>query len=356
LAKIVNEVPQFVEPETRASFGLRLKEAFNGVSQTQIARQLGLSNSAVNNYVEGRIPAAEMLVKIANLTGYSIHWLITGEGPKRIYDRQVRCQTLMLFNEMGGSAKSASAAILAMEFAKRGYQTLLVDAPAGSCAQILYGPPITFGTSDVKHGTKRISPRDKTRKHIQKGRMFFETEIPELHICVSDETDKSLLVHHGIRNFKLDVECIKREYDFVVLDTTVSPFEPLNLFNFSLVPAAQILIPVRASSVYLSGLELTLELFQEAQQYMPDIQLLGAFLTMFYPSRKVSLITADKLNGLLPGKVLKTKIHESEDLAGLGIYSQSELVNKKSLGFVQYSRLADEVLNLMGKPRKTEAR
>lgn len=355
MAESVNKNPRSVGPADKAGFGVRLREAFPGASQTQIARQLDLSNSAVNNYVEGRIPPAEMLVKIADLTGYSIHWLITGEGPRRIYERQVRCQTLMLVNETGGSAKSASATILAMEFAKRGYRTLLIDTPDGPCAQILFGPPVSLGWSADSSGKKRISsPDDKPRKPIRKWRMFFETELSELHLCVSRDADKSLLVHHGAQSFELQAENIKREYDFVVLDTTVSPFEPLNLFNLSLVPAAQVLIPVPASSLRLGGLELTLELFHEAHQYMPDTQLLGAFLTMFHPSRRASSKMADELNRLLPGKVLKTKIYESEDLAGLGFYSPSELLNKTSPGFARYSRLADEVLDLMGRLRKTE--
>src|ERR1700751_1405021 len=100
---------------------MRLREAFKNVSQSEIARQLGLSNSAVTNYVEGRIPPAETLIKMADLTGYSIHWLMTGEGSRRVREQETLCQTIMLVNEKGGSTKSASAVMLAFEFAKRGY-------------------------------------------------------------------------------------------------------------------------------------------------------------------------------------------------------------------------------------------
>lgn|SRR5215207_2420637 len=325
------------------SFGLRLREAFKDASQTVIARQLGVSNSAVTNYVEGRIPPAEMLIKIAGLTGYSIHWLITGEGPRRVYEQQVRCQTIMLANERSGVAKSVSASLLALEFAKRGHRTLLIDAPKGSCAEILFGPPVSgFGFGGTNSSNK---PKRKT----QKGRMFFETELSTLHLCVSDDKDKSLLVDHRVKTFNIDVEGIKRKYDFVVLDTNVIPFEQPDMFTLSLVTAAHVLIPVRAYTLRLVGLEETLESFNEARQYLPDINLLGAFLTMFYPHRGTASMIVRELKRLLPEKILKTKIHASEDLAGLGCYSQSEIVNKKSPGFAKYSHLADEVLHLMGK-------
>lgn len=65
-----------------SQFGERLREAFRGAKNVQIARALGVSEAAVRNYIEGRIPAAEMLALISEGTLCSIHWLITGEGAK----------------------------------------------------------------------------------------------------------------------------------------------------------------------------------------------------------------------------------------------------------------------------------
>jgi repressor LexA len=80
----VNQSQQNVDKENASSFGRRLREAFVGISNKEIAERLGVSKSAVTNYVEGRIPSADMLAKISELTGYSIHWLITGEGSKLV--------------------------------------------------------------------------------------------------------------------------------------------------------------------------------------------------------------------------------------------------------------------------------
>lgn len=331
-----------------ANFGLRLREAFKGASQTEIARQLGISNSAVTNYVEGRIPPAEMLIKIADLSGYSIHWLITGDGPKRVYGQKSRCQTIVLANVRHGVAKSASAALLALEFAKRGHQTLLIDTAKGHCAEIL------FGLSISGLGFWKTNSSNKPKRKIQQGRMFFETELSGLHLCESNDNKKSLLVAHGVKSFDVDIESIKREYDFVVMDTNDVPFDQPDIFTYSLITAAHVLIPTRGDSFGPDAVEETLEVFNEANRYLPDIRLLGAFLTIFYPRRKTASIIVRELNRLLPEKALETKIHEAEDLAALGTYSQSELVRKKSPGFAKYSHLADEVLHLMRKSMKVK--
>jgi chromosome partitioning protein len=331
-----------------SNFGLRLKEAFKGASQTEIARQLGLSNSAVTNYVEGRIPPAEMLTKIADLTGYSIHWLITGKGPKRGSEQAASCQTILLVNEKGGSAKSTSAVMLAIEFAKRGYRTLLVDAPQGSCAVALYG------SSVLGLYVGPTSFPNKLKRKFQKGRMFFQTEIPRLHLCSSNGIKNLLLVQGKVKSFDVEIEDIKRDYDFVIIDTNPAygAFKELDIFTSSLLTSAQVLIPVRAHISSIDSVEMTLKDFQEGSQYTSSINLMGAFLTMFYPDRRSSLVMVDELNKLLLGKVLKTIVHENDDIAELGSYSQPELVSLDSPGFSEYGHLADEVLHLMGKAIK----
>lgn len=334
-----------------ANFGLRLRDAFKGVSQTEIARQLGLSNSAVSNYVEGRIPPAETLTKIAGLTGYSIHWLITGEGPRRVYEQETQCQTIMLVNEKGGSTKSVSAVMLAFEFAKRGYRTLLVDARHGDCAFMLYGPVMP----EFEELEASLSINNSQR--FRKVRKFFRTEVPGLHLCVSRERSLLSLARGGVKSFSVGADVIKRDYDFVVMDTDSAdnPFEPHDLFTYTLMESAQMLIPVRAHPATLGSVEATLTDLHEAIQYPIDIRLLGAFLTLFDSGSKTSRMVVEELNRLMPGKVLKTIIHEDKRIGELGIHSQAELLSTKSPGFAEYSHLADEVLHLLGKPQKAKS-
>lgn len=45
-----------------------------------IARRLGIPHATVRNYFQGRMPAPEVLIKIANETSVSLNWLLIGTG------------------------------------------------------------------------------------------------------------------------------------------------------------------------------------------------------------------------------------------------------------------------------------
>ncbi|MBR6389375.1 MAG: helix-turn-helix transcriptional regulator [Opitutales bacterium] len=56
----------------------------SGMTETQVANTLGLSQSAVNYYKNGRSePKGWELYRIAKLFGVTIEWLLTGEEQKQ---------------------------------------------------------------------------------------------------------------------------------------------------------------------------------------------------------------------------------------------------------------------------------
>lgn len=61
-------------------FGKRLVIACRTDETAEIARLLEVSYQSAKNYLEGRLPAAEVLITIAHKTGVSLNWLLTGEG------------------------------------------------------------------------------------------------------------------------------------------------------------------------------------------------------------------------------------------------------------------------------------
>lgn len=62
------------------AFQGRLALIFDQGSMADIARRLGLPHATVRNYFGGRLPAPEVLIKIADATNVSINWLLTGKG------------------------------------------------------------------------------------------------------------------------------------------------------------------------------------------------------------------------------------------------------------------------------------
>ena len=62
-------------------FIVRLRRAFDNASMADVARRLDLPHATVRNYFkEGRLPAPEVLIRIARETGVSLNWLLLGTG------------------------------------------------------------------------------------------------------------------------------------------------------------------------------------------------------------------------------------------------------------------------------------
>ncbi len=64
----------------KSDFIERLNKAFGNVSMADVARRLGIPHATVRNYYQGRMPAPEVLIKIANETNVSLNWLLIGTG------------------------------------------------------------------------------------------------------------------------------------------------------------------------------------------------------------------------------------------------------------------------------------
>src|SRR5512142_301778 len=59
----------------------RLDKAFEGARMSEVARRLNIPHATVRNYYKtGRLPAPEVLIKIAGETGVSLNWLLLGTG------------------------------------------------------------------------------------------------------------------------------------------------------------------------------------------------------------------------------------------------------------------------------------
>ncbi|CAN5354891.1 hypothetical protein BH10ACI2_BH10ACI2_00260 [soil metagenome] len=66
-------------------FASRLRDAFDLAPNATIARRLSTSDATVKKYLDGeRLPIPEMLLEITRVTGINLHWLLTGEGARRV--------------------------------------------------------------------------------------------------------------------------------------------------------------------------------------------------------------------------------------------------------------------------------
>lgn len=68
-----------------ADFVNRLTLTFDSASMADVARRLKIPHATVRNYYKvGRLPAPEVLIKIARETGVSLNWLLLGSGDRYI--------------------------------------------------------------------------------------------------------------------------------------------------------------------------------------------------------------------------------------------------------------------------------
>lgn len=67
-------------------FVRRLGKAFEHQSMADVARRLSIPHATVRNYYNGRLPAAEVLIKIARESGVSLNWLLLGRGDMYVGD------------------------------------------------------------------------------------------------------------------------------------------------------------------------------------------------------------------------------------------------------------------------------
>jgi len=51
-----------------------------GETQSQFAQRLGTTQASISRYLNGRQPDRETLIKIAQQTGVSLDWLLTGQS------------------------------------------------------------------------------------------------------------------------------------------------------------------------------------------------------------------------------------------------------------------------------------
>lgn len=70
------------------NFGVRLRQAFDGLNNAEIARKMGKSEPAVGNYIGGRV-TLPVIMDVAKLTGCSVDWLLTGEGEKFVNEKKM---------------------------------------------------------------------------------------------------------------------------------------------------------------------------------------------------------------------------------------------------------------------------
>jgi chromosome partitioning protein len=136
---------------------------------------------------------------------------------------------------------------------------------------------------------------------------------------------------------------IRNDYDYIIIDCPPS----LCLLTVNgLVAADEALIPVQTEYYALEGLSQLLETIDLVRQNLkPDLQILGAVMTMYDERSRLSKDVFNQLYQFFPNKIFRTVIPRNIQLAEAPSYGKSILhYDRHSTGGKAYERLAREII------------
>src|SRR4051812_3522371 len=98
----------------------RFVEVCGTEKPSEIQQLLNISYQAAKNYLTGRLPDTATLLRITDVTPFSVHWLLTGRGTKfadrmeaedtplsrRQFNELVKKVTVEVINEIGAKPQS----------------------------------------------------------------------------------------------------------------------------------------------------------------------------------------------------------------------------------------------------------
>ena len=212
-------------------------------------------------------------------------------------------------NQKGGVAKTTTAINLSACLAELGKQVLLVDLdPQGNA---------TSGMGIAKHKLTRCI-YDVLINDISLEQVLQKTDQKNLKIVparIQLAGAEIELVSQISREGKLRnaLDNIKDSYDFIFIDCPPS----LGLLTLNALTAAtDVIIPIQCEYYALEGLTLLMSTLERIRKHLnPNLNILGALLTMFDARTNLAIQVVDEVKKYFPQKVFKTIISRNVRLS-----------------------------------------
>lgn len=246
---------------------------------------------------------------------------------------------ISIVNQKGGVGKTTTAINLGAYLADLGKFVLIVDLDPQANATSGIGIDhrgLSQGVYEAILGHVKIKDIVQPTSHVGLHVAPATTALAGLNVeLVSMENREFLL-----RNAMLE---IRNDYDFILIDCPPT----LGLITLNgIVAGDEILIPVQAEYYALEGLGQLLETVQLVKANIrPEIDVLGAVITMYDPRTKLSDDVLHELYKYFPNNIFRSVIPRNVRLAEAPSFGRTIIhFDAGSKGAKAYERLAQEIL------------
>lgn len=250
-------------------------------------------------------------------------------------------QIVSIVNQKGGVGKTTTAVNLGAYLANMGKFVLLIDIdPQANATSGLGVDHRKLENGIYESLIGEIALRDVVRNTNHEGY--------RLAPATANLSGANIeLVNVERREFKLNeiLDQVKGHYDYILIDCPPS-LGLLTINGFT--AATRVLIPVQAEYYALEGLGQLLETINLVKENLnPNLDIMGAVITMFDKRTKLSDQVLQELYQYFPNKIFRSVIPRNVRLTEAPSYGKSILeYDPYSKGGRAYERLAREVLEL----------
>ncbi len=250
-------------------------------------------------------------------------------------------QVIAVVNQKGGVGKTTTSVNLAVYLATLGKFVLLVDIDPQANATSGLG----ISHQELKRGVYEVLGGQHSFKDVVLNTAQEGLRIAPATASLAGAGVELVAVENRESRLHHCLDEVRGAYDYIIIDCPPS----LGLLTVNaLVAADKVLIPVQAEYYALEGLgQLVSTINLVKDNIKPELEILGAVLTMFDKRNKLSEEVMSELYKYFPNKIFRSVIPRTVRLAEAPSYGKSILhYDKDGKGARAYERLARELIEM----------